>query len=110
MFENLKRVVAPEEHPPPSGVRPCHLVTKARERAVLKELFQAGMIVLVPESKVPCDSHGDPILGGFFCVAHKEDTDRLINDRRPPKRQRAASSLGVFAPRFATLPTDPKGS
>ena len=42
------------------------------------------MIVLVPEAEVPLDISGRPILGGIFAVAHKAESDNLINDRRAP--------------------------
>ena len=60
------------------------MLSPKHEKAVLAGLFDAEMIVLVPESQVPRDSEGNLIVGGLFCVGHRADTDRLINDRGPP--------------------------
>ena len=68
------------------------------------------MFELVPQELVPRDSRGDPILGGIFTVAHKPETDRLINDRRPPQFVRGVAPLGILTSWVAALPVDLKGS
>ena len=41
------------------------------------------MAVLVPVGDVPTGEQGQPVVGGLFCVMHKLNFDKLINDRRP---------------------------
>ena len=60
-----------------------HLVPRGSEEELYRLLLSRGMIVLVPEDQVPRGADGSPLVGGLFCVAHKAEVDRLINDRRP---------------------------
>jgi hypothetical protein len=64
----------------------CHRIIKSDEVAFLLKLRSVGMGDFVSEQRLyRRDAHGKPILpvGGFFAVAHKADSDRLIYDRRP---------------------------
>jgi hypothetical protein len=41
------------------------------------------MCMLLPEDLLPRSADGGILRGGLFAVAHKNASDRLINDRRP---------------------------
>jgi len=58
------------------------MVAPQHQFLVNSALLDSGMCILIPDEHVPRDTHGKPLVGGLFCVAHKKDTDRLINDRR----------------------------
>ena len=44
VFDNLASILAPEDTPHPSGIRPCHLVKQRDERAILENLFDGLML------------------------------------------------------------------
>ena len=85
-FVNIRDRVKPPnlwEHPLP---RACHRLSKSDEVDFLLRLREVGMGDFVPESDLYVrDRLGRLVLpvGGFFAVAHKQDSDRLIYDRRP---------------------------
>ena len=58
------------------------MVAPQHQLLVNSALLESGMCILIPDDQVPRNIHGKPLVGGLFCVAHKKDTDRLINDRR----------------------------
>ncbi len=83
-FLNWEREVRVHSSDWPSPLpRSCHTLPKDRERDFIVDLVRRGMGSLILASQVPTDpATGQPILSGFFCVVHKPDKDRLINDRR----------------------------
>ena len=60
------------------------MVRPQDEATIIRKLYDAGMIVLVPESDIPRGPDGKLLIGGLFSVPHKPETDRIINDRRYP--------------------------
>lgn len=60
----------------------CHKVDPKDWPVLLKKLYQADMITFLPKSEVLAEGRR-LIKGGLFCVPHKPESDRLINDRRP---------------------------
>ena len=73
----------PIEIVPTARVRPCHRVRKKEVVPVYSKLLQSGVAVLLPEEAALHDASGRLISGGLFAVAHKQHSDRVINDRRP---------------------------
>ena len=67
---------------PPGDCRACHKVDPKDWPGLLRKLHKAGMISFVPEHEA-LHENGRVIKGGLFCVPHKAESDRLINDRRP---------------------------
>jgi len=63
--------------------KPSHLVRKCDEKSLYMKLLVAGVCVLVPLGQCVRDKEGRIISGGLFSVGHKDESDRLINDRRP---------------------------
>ena len=64
--------------------RCCHTLEKSDELPFLRTLMSRGMGRLMSINDLPRDPYdGQVISSGFFCVAHKEDFDRLIQDKRP---------------------------
>lgn len=49
---------------------------------LLRKLYQADVIAFLQKSEVLAEGRR-LIKGGLFCVPHKPESDRLINDRRP---------------------------
>lgn len=49
---------------------------------LLRKLYQADVIAFLQKSEVVAEGRR-LIKGGLFCVPHKPESDRLINDRRP---------------------------
>ena len=62
--------------------KPCHKVLPADWAILLRKLHDAKMIEFLPIEEVLHEGV-KVIRGGLFCVPHKPDSDRLINDRRP---------------------------
>jgi hypothetical protein len=60
----------------------CHKVSPKNWPVLLKKLYDADMITFLPKSQVLKDGN-QLVKGGLFCVPHKPESDRLINDRRP---------------------------
>ncbi len=75
----------PDNAKPPASTypHPCLRVTRGQEPALRRKLLRSRMCVLVPEHLVARRPDGRPLVGGLFCVSHKELLDRLICDRRP---------------------------
>lgn len=73
----------PKTCPPGQVPKACHMVESARWPLLLEKLWKVGMICFVPVEKVPKTSKNKLLVGGLFCVPHKPESDRLINDRRP---------------------------
>eukprot|EP00972_Heterocapsa_arctica_P000373 54206-Heterocapsa_arctica.AAC.1 len=62
---------------------PCYMVAPKHEKEARDMLLSHGMALLIKEDDVARRLDGLLLLGGMFCVAHKELSDRLIFDRRP---------------------------
>ena len=62
--------------------KPCHKVSPGDWAILLRKLHDAKMIEFLPVSEVLHEG-SKVIRGGLFCVPHKPESDRLINDRRP---------------------------
>ena len=60
----------------------CHKVSDEDWPILLRKLFDADMITFIPKKDVLSEGRR-LIKGGLFCVPHKPQSDRLINDRRP---------------------------
>lgn len=60
----------------------CHKVEPHDWPVILRKLYAADMITFLPKSQVLAEGRR-LIKGGLFCVPHKLESDRLINDRRP---------------------------
>ena len=60
----------------------CHKVEPEHWPTILRKLHAADMITFLPRSQVLSEGRR-LIKGGLFCVPHKLESDRLINDRRP---------------------------
>ena len=85
--ERLEQFVQmPHQIPEPcrSSLDPpaCHKVSDEDWPVVLRKLFDADMITFIPKKDVLSEGRR-LIKGGLFCVPHKPQSDRLINDRRP---------------------------
>ena len=78
----MEDFVVEDDHPPPSSIKTCHLVSPQHEVEVNRRLLSSGLCIVVGEEEVVRDSMGRPLVGGLFGVADKVETDRLINDRR----------------------------
>ena len=76
----------PIEAMPSSSLKPCHRVRDSDVVGVYTKLLRSGVAVLLPEEDGLYDKQGNLIAGGLFGVAHKEHSDRVINDRRPFNR------------------------
>ena len=61
----------------------CMMVSANDGVTLAKTVLKAGMGKLNPDSRVPRDCRGRPVVAGWVCVPHKTETDRLIMDRRP---------------------------
>eukprot|EP00972_Heterocapsa_arctica_P041004 6043707-Heterocapsa_arctica.AAC.1 len=59
------------------------MVAPHHEKEVRELLLSHGMAVLIKEDDVARRMDERLLLGGMFCAAHKELSDRLIFDRRP---------------------------
>ena len=80
-FESMPDSV-PIPGTPPGDCRACHKVDPKDWPNLLRKLHKSGMISFVPEHDA-LHENGQVIKGGLFCVPHKVESDRLINDRRP---------------------------
>lgn len=60
----------------------CHKVKDEDWCALLRKLYEAKIITFIPKDKAYKEGR-KVIRGGLFAVPHKENSDRLINDRRP---------------------------
>ena len=80
-FESMPDSV-PIPGPPPGDCRACHKVDPKDWPDLLRKLHKSGMIGFVPEHDA-LHENGHVVKGGLFCVPHKVESDRLINDRRP---------------------------
>ena len=80
-FESMPDLV-PIPGTPPGDCRACHKVDPKDWPNLLRKLHKSGMIGFVPEHDALYEN-GHVIKGGLFCVPHKAESDRLINDRRP---------------------------
>ena len=81
-FENMLEEIPTNQEP----IRPtqgCFKVQEADKQAVFMKLLTTGVAVLIPEELGVKDSRGNIITGGLFAVDHKEQSDRIILDRRP---------------------------
>jgi hypothetical protein len=81
-FCNVLRETNPVNEPLPPLTRPCHRIDPADEKLLIRKLLDRKMCVLLPEAAIPKDTTGNVLRGGLFCVKHKAESDRLINDRR----------------------------
>lgn len=59
-----------------------HKVTEEDWPKIVRKLHKANMITFIKKRDVLRDGK-KLIKGGLFCVPHKAESDRLINDRRP---------------------------
>eukprot|EP00438_Fugacium_kawagutii_P011070 Skav217204 [mRNA] locus=scaffold3544:98164:102639:+ [translate_table: standard] len=80
-FRSMPETI-PLQGPVPGDCRACHHVDPSDWPMLLKKLHEADMISFVPAEEA-LQEDGQVIKGGLFCVPHKQDSDRLINDRRP---------------------------
>lgn len=85
--DRLEQFIAmPQKIPEPcrssSDPPACHKVSDEDWPVVLRKLFEADMITFIPKRDVLSEGRR-LIKGGLFCVPHKPQSDRLINDRRP---------------------------
>ena len=60
----------------------CHKVDPERWPSLLRKLHDADMITFLLKKDVLAEGRKN-IKGGLFCVPHKPESDRLINERRP---------------------------
>jgi hypothetical protein len=81
-FRGILVATDPIDRPLPSRIRPCHRISPDDEVTLVKQLLERNMCVLLPEEAIPKNSEGQALRGGLFCVRHKPQSDRLINDRR----------------------------
>ena len=78
-----------------SVVTACHKISLEDEKELLIKLFKCGMAEFIDEQDllVRCidpktgRNRSRILAGGWFCVKHKDTTDRLIYDRRPRNRR-----------------------
>lgn len=68
--------------PPGNGPVACHKVADEDWPTLLGKLHDAQMITFLKKQDVLKEGRR-LIRGGLFCVPHKPESDRLINDRRP---------------------------
>ena len=85
--DRLEQFIAmPQKIPEPcrssSDPPACHKVSDEDWPLVLRKLLEADMITFIPKRDVLSEGRR-LIKGGLFCVPHKPQSDRLINDRRP---------------------------
>lgn len=73
----------PIHEPPPDPVQSCFKVRDHDVVAVYERLLDSGVGILIPEEMALKDHSGKIISGGLFAVPHKENSDRIICDRRP---------------------------
>ena len=59
---------------------PCYMVAPHSESRIRDMLLSKGMAVLIEEDDIARQLDGRLLLGGMFCVARKQETDRLIFD------------------------------
>eukprot|EP00438_Fugacium_kawagutii_P015754 Skav233443 [mRNA] locus=scaffold1486:339543:342293:- [translate_table: standard] len=60
----------------------CHKISDEDWPVLLRKLYAADMITFLKKQDVLAEGR-KLIKGGLFCVPHKPESDRLINDRRP---------------------------
>ena len=72
----------PIEVVPSTRVKACHKVRTCDVVPVYNKLLQSGVAALLLEEQALYDSTGRLVSGGLFGGAHKEHSDRVINDRR----------------------------
>ncbi len=80
-FVEMPRSI-PRANPNAQDCVACHKVDDKDVPELLRKLHRANMITFLPKSQVLSEGR-KLIKGGLFCVPHKADSDRLINDRRP---------------------------
>ena len=88
LFQNLDFLAVPDLDRLPEPV-PCYMVAPHNEVRIRELMLSHGMAVLIQEDTVARRTDGRLLLGGMFCVAHKELPDRLIFDRRPQNASEA---------------------
>ena len=68
IFQNLEDFVVENDHPPPSSIKTCHLVSPQHEAEVNRRLLSSGLCILVEEEEVVRDSIGRPFgRWSFWC-------------------------------------------
>ena len=84
VFNNWERHVRlPPDHWPLPRPKCCHTLERKHEFNFIRGLLKRSMGKLVPASDLPRDPYtGQIVTSGFFCVGHKVDFDRLIQDKR----------------------------
>ena len=82
-----RTVLLPERDWPSDLAAACNRVHPRRRKALYRRLLEAGLVALMPASKIPVDPISKrPLVGGLFGVPKKGKAEvRLILDRRPQK-------------------------
>lgn len=83
-FLNWERVVRLDRAAWGPLPRPCHMISRVDELELVRRLSRRKIGHFLPADELPTDpASGKILVSGWFCVPHKEDTDRLIQDKRP---------------------------
>ena len=72
----------PRECPYGEDIKACHKVEDKDLPELLRKLHRSNMITFLRKKDVLAEGR-KLIKGGLFCVPHKPESDRVINDRRP---------------------------
>ena len=80
-FCNMPRLI-PRDCPYGEDIKACHKVEDKDLPELLRKLHRSNMITFLRKSDVLAEGR-KLIKGGLFCVPHKPESDRVINDRRP---------------------------
>ena len=63
--------------------QPCHRISESEEAILRVRMYDSGMAIPIPATRVPRRRGGGPLVGGLFSVHKNAREDRLIFDRRP---------------------------
>ena len=81
-FEHADNIVLPRAEWPAVVPKPCHWISKDRERLLRKRLLEIELAEPIVVCDVALDPSGRPSRAGLFAVVHKPASDRMIVDRR----------------------------